>query len=1411
MNINECIVKVINGIKTNVVNLKNIANSCEKGKRGKSIQLKGIFTELSSGNFIEKVVDVDIMKKNFDIILVKPFVTKKTKKLYFILKNNYPLYDTGQINISIHCFNENTFNNITINSFNNKYSNKSYINLQNIENCEMLLVEGRSAKMQSIIKILVPILNSNEIIKSFLLPAIYQFEENVEFIVENNEKNLNYIIINQHNRIITFGPVTNNIINIKITSDMVGTNYLIVLSTTNTNVIDIVLFFGNNLCQNTNYSIYIKKNFLFFNDTLEGNIKGPNNGLALLKVYDKRLKFFENHNENSDEYWNLEKLLDINEKDLYKDTLYFQTQEMEGDTIRNLKPINNFFNNISKICKIIDVFYLKVNLNKYRNSSFWISNICIQYISKGIVERNKIKYGSILPNRRSQFLIRNKSNSWSSDIFRNNYNISDDDSEDDFKNEIKNSEIRDYFPEVWVFEDFILDEDGYASFKYTPPDSITSWIVDADFWKPQTTYTCPIINTQELEYRKDFFIEINLPSTIKALEVVDITVTVHSLSNTTFDNLYICMDKGTTNSCQNRGRDGSLADNSHFSLKSNTINNMATKKFEVIFFEENNNEIISFSLRRHMEDEEIFACESDDIYDIVKKSIVVLPDIRMSFKSTFFIINPDKKSELFNEDNEFNNDKNFFILETRDNITNELITNVTIIPSKDEVVGNLMVTLSEPKIYHISDSNVIRRKRDISSKYDDTHIYWIMSDLSYIFYKKLKYDFITEFVVKENLSKELHSNVNYFNELWSKLIYLKKYIVECDTYNFFADTIDNVNKLKNCHIEDAIKGNNIWITMLNTMMICDSYEISTKEYNGEELFFNINKLMNFFKISMEKVNLIKNISLPFDVEEGDKKFILYGIYLHVLNSCKLNNISKTEEEIKKIFLQFEDRDKEDILSTLFYISSSKRGKDLGRTFAWNDILFCFNANFKKLPWIQEVNDECKLIFKGTQKYITNPDTNMLINLLSLFAITNNFSLPLNYPNVSLSELQDYTLMSRNKRSETNLANEVFLEQESYKYVIFDMNKRKFNNKKIINMIIECVPSCYSITQEEYISDSRSKVIHIPPQTKTILFKSKGNGKKVVLVEGNMLTKINALKNDYPLKIEVQMYSEVNDLTHVITVKNLSKQKLDMIQFEHGLYNAGYELILNDEGEYIKFEDKNNIQYMTKPYRTDNSVVFLIGPIPINKDIISYNLTQRAIKAEANDIKLMGVKIILRHPTKGILGKIIVDNRTGFLKNKGGTKEKDSDIEYLCLPNTKQCFCGEGTSTDICKLEMTDRIKRSFYKDLNDTKKFFLVGVVVNISTVKENNDYKNFTMKLKVQSTRFSFNNIFSVFIRTTNNSNVKCMSILNNDVVLLTGNVKSAKNHQSIYHMSGGDVLVKLKETEIISSLIGKMVINES
>jgi len=44
--------------------------------------------------------------------------------------------------------------------------------------------------------------------------------------------------------------------------------------------------------------------------------------------------------------------------------------------------------------------------------------------------------------------------------------------------------VRDFFPEVWLFDDYKLNETGGLELKLTSPHSVTEWSLVANFWAP---------------------------------------------------------------------------------------------------------------------------------------------------------------------------------------------------------------------------------------------------------------------------------------------------------------------------------------------------------------------------------------------------------------------------------------------------------------------------------------------------------------------------------------------------------------------------------------------------------------------------------------------------------------------------------------------------------------------------------------------------------------------------------------------------------------------------------------------------------------------------------------------------------------------------------------------------------------
>ena len=85
-------------------------------------------------------------------------------------------------------------------------------------------------------------------------------------------------------------------------------------------------------------------------------------------------------------------------------------------------------------------------------------------------------------------------------------------------------ELRNYFPETWLFDMVDLDESGTATLDLEAPHTVTTWV---------GSVVCSDANTglgisekSSLTVSQDFFVDVNMPYAIKRGEVLPLNVTV---------------------------------------------------------------------------------------------------------------------------------------------------------------------------------------------------------------------------------------------------------------------------------------------------------------------------------------------------------------------------------------------------------------------------------------------------------------------------------------------------------------------------------------------------------------------------------------------------------------------------------------------------------------------------------------------------------------------------------------------------------------------------------------------------------------------------------------------------------------------------------------------------------------------
>lgn len=125
-------------------------------------------------------------------------------------------------------------------------------------------------------------------------------------------------------------------------------------------------------------------------------------------------------------------------------------------------------------------------------------------------------------------------------LFRVGLGADTDDDEDEYDNDIfldepisqparDTSSVRKDFPATWLFENFNVNGVGEYSMIKKVPDTITSWILTGFALDPENGLA--IAEPQKLLVKKDFFIKLNLPYSIRFGEILEVEVLIFNYNS----------------------------------------------------------------------------------------------------------------------------------------------------------------------------------------------------------------------------------------------------------------------------------------------------------------------------------------------------------------------------------------------------------------------------------------------------------------------------------------------------------------------------------------------------------------------------------------------------------------------------------------------------------------------------------------------------------------------------------------------------------------------------------------------------------------------------------------------------------------------------------------------------------------
>ncbi|VDK49797.1 unnamed protein product, partial [Anisakis simplex] len=292
------------------------------------------------------------------------------------------------------------------------------------------------------------------------------------FVPIDSASKLNYLVVCNKASIATAGRARDDgLIIFEINSNMIEYCVLYVFNIDEDVRTDMILFFVRQQCP---YSISVSTNKIVPSETINITLKGGSNGLATLSAIDARmLRLFETLSSTTVvHYWDLS---------------FFNKPELKDDQIRLI----NFLDPKS----LIDSF-TSAACDRNVQSCELIKLAGMPYVARISTKPPLLQYGGVMNDAGIMRGLKKPS-----------------------------IRIRELFPEVWLFDDFILGRSGRKTVQLNSPDSVTQWAISSSFWSVGDMDTCSPVSPT-VTSSKDTFIAVEVPNHVYVNETITARVTV---------------------------------------------------------------------------------------------------------------------------------------------------------------------------------------------------------------------------------------------------------------------------------------------------------------------------------------------------------------------------------------------------------------------------------------------------------------------------------------------------------------------------------------------------------------------------------------------------------------------------------------------------------------------------------------------------------------------------------------------------------------------------------------------------------------------------------------------------------------------------------------------------------------------
>ncbi|CAD5234184.1 unnamed protein product [Bursaphelenchus xylophilus] len=506
-----------------------------------------------------------------EIIPSRPFVTKDTKEIYLYIRYLSKLSTNERLYVEEHCVSKNrNYNGRVSHPHAQEHQGFYAVKLEVNENCLVNIIKaavktnGEAKKGPEEMLALPFIHDSDKIHFNWIsvrkpLKFIYRegdvFEAKVEHL-----NDLNYAVVCD-GQLKRYEQITTGRLSIEVTGSLNGIcTFYVYSASASDNKFDMWTFMADTeKCPNSKFGIALSKNHIQVGENIDVTLTGTPHSLALLRVIDSRLETFLTHHLHNK-----------------RNKLFFFPEFSKPDLsnqnsfISGLVDSKELFGNTVKVCKDAASVLIDCNLNFCTGKS-GISDTCLGMLKSECGGKiNNMVMGPLTdgtPATTSVTRLHNVLMSSAFDFVGNKAEetkqvpVQDDPiSNTPVPTQDKTTKdfIREFFPEVWLFEDYVIPESGKHSLTLQGQHSVTKFVLQSGFWTNGRQNMCKT-GIHNIQIERKIYMNVDIPLHVYENETIQARITV-SGDHTESKQLSICFDFFSPLVCGDVGSNGMLGE-----------------------------------------------------------------------------------------------------------------------------------------------------------------------------------------------------------------------------------------------------------------------------------------------------------------------------------------------------------------------------------------------------------------------------------------------------------------------------------------------------------------------------------------------------------------------------------------------------------------------------------------------------------------------------------------------------------------------------------------------------------------------------------------------------------------------------------------------------------------------------------